>query len=402
MSELAVTPRSLERQIRDYGIAQAESVYSRESNNHRPGCAARQPVEREAQDNKTKGQTVANSDVNVFYTLGPGELRDMFWTEAVQQRAEALGFNVRFNPTEGRQPAAYWAEALEGVEALITTWLAPKLDEAVLARNTTLKIVGHAAGSVGGVVTPAFYERGIPIVTANSIMAQTVAEWCLMATQVGWNRFLDYAGIGAIRPLAWGERTLVRGMPNATVAIWGYGAISSRLIELLKPQNPKEILVYSGHMKKEQADKVGITLVDFDELFERGDVIHLLGALTEKNIGKLGAKQLAAIKDDAVLVQAGRAMIADEDALLAELRKGRFMAILDVHYTEPVPEDSPFRDLPNVVLTPHVAGYGRESLYVPHVLEEFDRFFRGEPLRTEVKPDRAAMMTNQSHMKKKG
>jgi phosphoglycerate dehydrogenase-like enzyme len=352
-------------------------------------------------DHQKKGQTVANKDINVFYTLGPGELREMFWGEPAKQRAEELGFNVRFNPASGPQTTEYWAEALEGVEALITTWLAPKLDEAVLARNTTLKIVGHAAGSVGGVVTPAFYERGIPIVMANDIMAQSVAEWCLMATQIGWNRFLDYSGIGAIRSLEWSDRQLGRGMQDATMAIWGYGAISSRLITLLQAFGPKDILVYSGHMKKAQADKIGITLVDFDELFERGDVIHLLGALTEKNIGKLGAKQLATIKDNAVLVQAGRAMIADEDALLAELRKNRFMAILDVHYTEPVPADSPFRNLPNVVLTPHVAGYGRESLYVPHVLEEFDRFFRGEPLTTEVKPDRAAMMTNHAHTKKK-
>ncbi len=339
-----------------------------------------------------------NEDANIFFTLGPGPLVKEFWGEGPQRRARELGFTVRLNPREGPQPPEYWAEAFEGLDALITTWGAPKLDEKVLARNDTLKIVGHAAGSVAGIASPALYERGVPVVNANAIMARTVAEWCLMTTLVGWSRFLDYADLGDLSAMQWSDRGLVRGMQNATVAIWGYGQISSRLIELLKPYGPKEILVYSGHLKPEEAEEIGITLVEFDELFSRGDVIHLLGALTEKNVGKVGPSQLAAIREGSVLVNAGRAALVQEDALLNELRKNRFRAFLDVYYKEPLAEDSPLRGLPNVVLTPHLAGKGRESEYVPHVLEEFDRFFRGEPLTSEVPPERAAMMTDSSFM----
>lgn len=344
---------------------------------------------------------MANKDVNVFFTLGTGSLREEFWGDVAQRRADELGFTVRLNPKHGPQPPDYWAEAFEGVEALITTWGAPKLDETVLARNTTLKIVGHAAGAVAGLVSPALYERGVRVVTANAIMAQTVAEWCLMTTQIGSNRFLEYAGIGSIRPMRWEDRQMATSMHNTTVAIWGYGQISSRLIRLLQPLAPKEILVYSGHLQPHEAEEIGVTLVDFDALFERGDIIHLLGALTERNVGKVEASQLAKIKDDSLLINAGRAMLVDEAALLAELRKNRFRAFFDVYYKEPLPEDSPLRGLPNVVLTPHLAGRGTEGLYVPHALEEFDRFFRGEPLTSEVSPERAAMMTNQAAMRKK-
>ena len=256
-----------------------------------------------------------NEDANIFFTLGPGPLVKEFWGEGPQRRAKELGFTVRLNPREGPQPPEYWAEAFEGLDALITTWGAPKLDEKVLARNDTLKIVGHAAGSVAGIVSPVLYERGVPVVNANAIMARTVAEWCLMTTLVGWSRFLDYTGLGDLSAMQWSDRGLVRGMQNATIAIWGYGQISSRLIELLKPYGPKEILVYSGHLKPEEAEEIGITLVEFDELFSRGDVIHLLGALTEKNVGKVGASQLAAIREGSVLVNAGRAALVQEDAL---------------------------------------------------------------------------------------
>lgn len=344
---------------------------------------------------------MANADLNVFFTLGPGGLVEQFWPEHVQRRAAELGFNVRLNPKAGPQPSEYWAEAFADCDALITTWGAPKLDETVLAKNDRLKIVGHAAGSVAGVTSPYLYERGVKIVNANAIMARTVAEWCLMTTLIGWSRFLDYAGLGSLSDVNWPDRNLVRGMQNATIAIWGYGEISSRLIELLKPFGPKEILVTSGHLKPDQAEKLGITLVDFDELFTRGDVIHTLGALTEKNVGKVAAKQLSSIRDGSVLINAGRAALIDEDALMAELPKGRFAAFLDVFYKEPLAEDSALRKMPGVILTPHLAGHGREDEYVPHVLEEFDRFFRGEPLKTEVPPERAAMMTDQSFMRKK-
>jgi phosphoglycerate dehydrogenase-like enzyme len=287
------------------------------------------------------------------------------------------------------------------VEALITTWNAPKLTAEVLARAGKLKIVGHAAGSVAGISSPALYERGLPVVSANVVMAGQVAEWCLWATLMAWNRFLDYAGIGPVQDMIWEKREKSRAMHQATVAIWGYGDIARDLVRLLKPLGPREILIHSKHLKPEEAAEAGVTLVGFDELFERGDIIHLLGALTPQNIGRVGAGQLAKIKNDAVLINAGRANLVDEQALLAEVKKNRFLTILDVHYAEPLPEDSPLRHLPGVILTPHLAASGREALYIGYILEEFNRFFRGEPLRSEMTRERAAMMTSEVLGKKR-
>lgn len=342
------------------------------------------------------GWTVSNQDVNVFFTMSPWPVRAEIWSPAAQRRAAELGFRVRLNDRPGPMTADEWSRAIEGVEALITGWGVPRLDEAVLARNTGLKIVGHAAGAVAGIVSPALYQRGVRVVTSNAIMAQAVAEWCLMVTQIGWQRFADYAGLGAAVDMVWENRLLLRGMHEATLAIWGYGDISRRLIALLRPFGPKEILVHSRHLSAAEASEAGVTLVEFDELFERGDIIHLLGAMTERNTGQVGPKQLARIKDHAVLINAGRARLVQEEPLLAELRKGRFQAILDVHYKEPLPADSPFRGLPGVILAPHLAGRGKEGLYIPHVLEEFDRFFRGAPLESEITPERAATMSDES------
>jgi phosphoglycerate dehydrogenase-like enzyme len=100
----------------------------------------------------------------------------------------------------------------------------------------------------------------------------------------------------------------------------------------------------------------------------------------------IGKKQLAAMKDNAVLINTARGSLIDTEALIAELRTGRVEAMLDVTDPEPLPPDSPLWDLPNVTLTPHIAGaMGNE---VPRLLEqavgEIERLAAGLPVRYPV------------------
>ncbi len=332
----------------------------------------------------------------LLFTVPPGDLRNDFWTEDAKQLAESLGYNVAFNPHTQKPDEATWAEMLQGVEALITTWGAPRLTAAVLAKASALKVVGHAAGSVGPIVSPEMYARGIRITSANPVMAHGVAEWSLLMTLIGRRRLLEYTKLGNGNPMVWEKKNLAKDLRSATIAIWGYGDISSRLVKMLKPLAPKRILVHSNYLSDEQAAAEGVVKAGFDELFQQGDVIHLLAALTEKNIDRVGAAQLAAIKDNAVLINTGRADLVQEGPLMAELRKNRFTAIFDVHYHEPLPPDDPMCSIPNVIMTPHCAGAGDKSQYVPYVLKEFERFFAGQPMEGEVTAERSTAMTQEA------
>jgi phosphoglycerate dehydrogenase-like enzyme len=341
----------------------------------------------------------------LLFTVSPGAMRDALWTEDARQLADSLGYDVAFNPHTAKPDEATWAEMLQGVEALITTWGAPRLTAAVLAKASALKVVGHAAGSVGPIVSPDMYARGIRITSANPVMAHGVAEWSLMMTLLGQRRLLEYTKLGNGNPMVWEQKNLARDLRKATIAIWGYGDISSRLVKMLKPVTPKRILVHSNYLSDAQAAAEGVVKAGFDELFEQGDVIHLLAALTGKNIDRVGAAQLAAIKDNAVLINTGRADLVQEAPLMAELRKNRFTAIFDVHYHEPLPPDDPMCALPNVILTPHCAGAGDKSLYAPYVLREFERFFAGRPMEGEVTAERSVNMTQEAlvrHGQQKG
>jgi phosphoglycerate dehydrogenase-like enzyme len=100
----------------------------------------------------------------------------------------------------------------------------------------------------------------------------------------------------------------------------------------------------------------------------------------------IGKDQLAAMKDNAVLINTARGMLVDTEALIAELRAGRIEAVLDVTDPEPLPADSPLFSMPNVQLTPHIAGaMGNE---VPRLLEqaigEVERLAAGLPLSRPV------------------
>ena len=342
-----------------------------------------------------------NSSPSIFFMAHPGHLQDWFWRGRSKERAEELGYDLRLNTRRAPLSREEWAELLVGVEALLTTWDSPILDDAVLSKNSTLEIVGHVGGSVAGIVSPALYERGIRICTANTLMARTVAEWSLMMTLVGLRKMITYAQFGAGRTgLNWEERSSNLVPTDAVIGIWGHGDVARWFIELLGPLQPKEIIVHDEYLSAEAAAARGIRKVEFEELFKRADIIHCLTGLTSSNKGRIGAEQLAAIKDDAVLVNCGRAALVQEDALIDELRKNRFTAIMDVYEVEPLAEDHPYRGMPNVILTPHTAGYGRDEYYLGAMLDEFDRFFRGEPLQTEVAQERAFAMTDSSLMRK--
>jgi phosphoglycerate dehydrogenase-like enzyme len=121
------------------------------------------------------------------------------------------------------------------------------------------------------------------------------------------------------------------------------------------------------------------------------DYVVVILPLTDETRGSLGEAMLSKLRPEAVLVNMARGGILDEPALAAMLREGRLRgAVLDVFDEEPLPEASPLWDVPNLVVTPHVAGFSRD--YLHRVFEIFAENVRhleaGEPLRNEIPRER--------------
>ncbi|MGH7505322.1 MAG: NAD(P)-dependent oxidoreductase, partial [Longimicrobiales bacterium] len=122
------------------------------------------------------------------------------------------------------------------------------------------------------------------------------------------------------------------------------------------------VLAYDPYLSEERALELDVERASLEDVIEQADVLSLHVPLTEATAGLIGAHELARMKRTAVIVNAARGEVVDEDALASSLRSGAIAgAALDVFAHEPLPADHPLRALPNIVLTPHLGAQTAEA-----------------------------------------
>jgi len=263
----------------------------------------------------------------------------------------------------------------------------------VLARADRLKIVAHAAGSVQRLVTDALYDRGIVVTHAAARIADSVAEFSLLLALIGLRQphILD-------AKMKQGEWPKSREMPvfeiaGKRVGLLGMGYVGRRSARLFQAVGA-EVWAYDPYLSDERAKELGVHKAGLDEVLSSCKVISVHLPVTDETTRMLGHRELSLIQEGAVFVNTARSVVVDQDALSSELQTGRFWAALDVFDQEPLPVDSPFRDLDNVMLTPHVAGLSVDSYQglISLAVDEVTRFFQGQPLQYQVTRDMLATM----------
>jgi phosphoglycerate dehydrogenase-like enzyme len=131
--------------------------------------------------------------------------------------------------------------------------------------------------------------------------------------------------------------------------------VGRRLLELLRPFD-FGVLLHDPYATPHEAAALGAEPVPLETLLSRSDIVTLHAPDLPGTYRMLDAARLSLLRDGAVLINTSRGALVDPDALTGELVSGRLSAILDVTEPEPLPADSPLYRLPNVVLTPHIAG----------------------------------------------
>lgn len=279
-------------------------------------------------------------------------------------------------------------DRLAQVEALVTGWGAPTLDAALLSRLPRLRAVFHAAGSVRGLVSEAFWERDILLTSAAEANAAPVAEYTLaMILLSGKRALLPLRTEDAQRDLRVGSRTRRRiGNLDRTVGIVGFSRIGRRVVELLRPFPGLRVLVADPFADPAAVAAAGARLVPLDALLPAVDVLSLHAPALPTTWRMIAGPQLAALRDGATVLNTARGALLDHDALLAECASGRLDAVLDVTDPEPLPPASPLLHLPNVAVTPHLAGsLGTEARRLADAaLDELEAWAAGHPPRHPV------------------
>jgi len=274
-----------------------------------------------------------------------------------------------------------WVPDLASVELLVTSWGCPPLNEAVLARMPRLKAVVHAAGSVKHHVTDACWERGLRVSTAAAANAVPVAEYTVAAVLFTNKRVLEIRGLYREHraPLDWAARFPGFGNYRRTVGLVGASLVGRRVLELLRPYD-FDLLVADPHLDPADAEALGARLVDLDDLLAACDVVSLHAPALPETHHLLDARRLSLLRDGATLVNTGRGSLIDPLALTAEAASGRIHAVLDVTDPEVLPAESPLYSLPNVLLTPHIAGSlgGELQRITSSALDEIERYCAGQ------------------------
>jgi phosphoglycerate dehydrogenase-like enzyme len=305
---------------------------------------------------------------------------DHWFTAEQLERLDAAGCIIDREPVDDfADPRAQ--SLLAQAEVIVGHWGCPTLTAEVLDRAPRLRLLAYGGGSVKWQVTDAVWEHELVVTTAAPANAIPVAEYTLAMILLAGKGVLLFhehqRDPKALVPLD----AMAAGNRGKRIGIVGASLVGRAVIERVRPFDVS-VAVYDPYLDRTGADALGVDLVeDLDDLCASVDVLSLHAPDIPPTRRMIGARQLARLRDGAVFINTARPALVDQDALLAELRSRRVAAILDVTQPEPLPPGHELLALPNVFVTPHIAGsLGPEVTRMSELaVQEVERYARGEP-----------------------
>ena len=270
---------------------------------------------------------------------------------------------------------------LSDVEIIFSGWGAPVFGQALLDRMPRLKAIFYGAGSVRRIMTDGIWERGITVTSAYYANAIPVAEFTFAQIILALKRTWQYA-LKLRAERRWSQDLAIPGCFHGTkVGIIALGTIGRLVCERLRSLDV-EVLAYDPYASPSQMETLGVCGASLEELFAECEVISLHAPKLDSTLNMIQDVHFRLMPAGATFINTSRGAIVDEVAMLHVLQeRPDILAVLDVTTLEPPEPGSALFTLPNVILTPHIAGsMGRECRRMGHLaMTECQRFLRGEP-----------------------
>ncbi|MDF5758328.1 2-hydroxyacid dehydrogenase [Spongiactinospora sp. TRM90649] len=249
------------------------------------------------------------------------------------------------------------------------------LDAAAIDAMTRCRFIQQPAVGYDTVDVDRAALRGIPVANTPGYNADAVADWVIMAMLVVLRG--GVTADTALRERGWAAPPLGDELGSRTVGLVGMGAVARAVTARLRGFGSPVLFTARTPRTVE-----GARQVELGELLTGADVVSLHLPVNDETRGLIGARELAAMREGAVLVNSARGGLVDHDALAEGLRAGRpAAAALDVFEPEPLPADSALRALDNVYLSPHIAAgtWQARGRVRAMVGENLRRVLGGEP-----------------------
>lgn len=298
-------------------------------------------------------------------------------------------------PVQTRETIQANLQLLHDAEVLFSGWGMPRLDEEFLRHAPNLKAVFYGAGSIRYFTTDAFWQRGIAITSAFAANAEPVAQYTVGAVLLSLKHFwrlstATRAGLDWYDP----SRQQVPGGFRSTIGLISCGVIARRTLELLRPYELSRV-IYCPFLNEVDAGALEVQRCSLPQVFRTADVVSLHTPELPETRGLIRGQHFELMKPGATFINTARGAVVNEPEMVDVLRRRPDLtAVLDVTDPEPPPASSPLLALPNVVLTPHIAGsLGNECQRMGRLMvEELRRFLQGMPMRWEIRQSQALHM----------
>ena len=326
-----------------------------------------------------------------IFVLGPDSYEKIYGDE---HAGAVAGLVELCAPPQTAQSVHDDPSVLRDAEVILSGWGAPTMDEAFLAAAPRLEAVLYGAGSVRRVVTEALWDRGIVVSSAWAMNAVPVAELTLaqilFSLKRGWFHIRETRQHGA----AGRGRVPVPGAYGTRVGIISLGAVGRRVCELLRPFDI-EVLAHDPFVGDAVLEGLGVRRAGLDEIFGQCEVVSLHAPNLPSTYGMIAGTHFERMKRDATFINTARGDVVREREMVDVLRRRPDLwAILDVlaHDDRSAGED--IYELPNVVITPHIAGaMDRECRRMGRAMvDELRRHLAGEPLLWQITREQIAHM----------
>lgn len=328
--------------------------------------------------------------LTAVFAMNP-QVAEAVLTQEIRARLAAVAdFDGSLVVTDLFAPGA--AAAVAGADILITGWDAPVLDAAALARAPRLRAVFHAAGSVKPFARQAVWDRGVVVSSAAEANAYPVAQYTVSMILLAGKRAFRYAA--DYRNGIWRSSHVEPrdGNRHRVVGVIGASRIGRLVLPLLAAEGYR-LLVSDPTLTRADARRLlpgaDLRLVDVDTLCREADIVSIHAPALPETHHLVDDRRLSLMRDGTILVNTARGSLVDTEALVRHCGAGRIDAVLDVTVPEPLPPGHPLLAMPNVMVTPHIAGaLGTEvSRFGDFAVAEVERFVAGKPLLGAVTAD---------------